>query len=91
MEKVKFVCVIDTIDLIDIFMDHIVPEKKNKGHIKIKKDDPIIDTECSICKSVFTMNEYKKILTCNHTFHKKCIGKWIKINENCPICRNEEI
>ena len=40
---------------------------------------------CIICLQDF---ENKKIkLNCNHYFHRKCINKWRKINDKCPICR----
>lgn len=32
-------------------------------------------------------NEYK--LKCNHIFCKKCITKWLNINNKCPTCRAE--
>jgi hypothetical protein len=26
---------------------------------------------------------------CSHVFHKKCLGKWIRLNTNCPVCRKD--
>ena len=41
---------------------------------------------CSIC-----LNENKKYrnLTCScaHTFHKKCINRWLNNNNTCPLCK----
>ena len=51
------------------------------------------DVYCSICISDVSNKEYIRELNCKHTFHKKCIDKWIKkcINDEieikCPICR----
>lgn len=48
---------------------------------------------CPICISDVSPNEYIRVLECNHTFHKKCIDKWIKkciLDESkmrCPMCR----
>ena len=43
---------------------------------------------CSICLNEIENNdEYKT--NCNHTFHKKCIDKWLISNEkmSCALCR----
>ena len=40
---------------------------------------------CIICLQDFGNKKIK--LNCNHYFHRKCINKWRKINDNCPICR----
>ena len=41
---------------------------------------------CSIC-----LNENKKYrnltCSCGHTFHKKCINRWLKNNNTCPLCK----
>jgi len=41
---------------------------------------------CSIC---FNENKKYRNLTCScgHTFHKKCINKWLKTENTCPLCR----
>ena len=44
------------------------------------------ENECSICLEDIHKNE-EKVLMCNHKFHKKCINKWTKINNICPLCR----
>ena len=43
------------------------------------------EIECSICLNE-TNNNLKT--SCKHTFCKKCIFKWLKTNNTCPICRN---
>ena len=39
---------------------------------------------CNIC-----LQESKECVKtkCKHTFHKKCITKWFKMNPRCPCCR----
>lgn len=39
---------------------------------------------CIICLGDIKKGKY---LACNHYFHKKCINKWLKNNNNCPMCR----
>ena len=49
---------------------------------------PIIE-QCSICYYNIKKNSQKKTLSCtgNHSFHQKCIWKWIVHNNSCPLCR----
>lgn len=30
-----------------------------------------------------------KITPCGHVFHHKCLNDWVKVKNNCPICRRE--
>jgi len=58
--------------------------------IYIKKDDPILEIDCSICMDNYKYKQYKRILPeCKHTFHKKCIDSWFKKNSSCPVCRKD--
>ena len=67
------------------------------------KKNPKIITNCCIClealfindkwtrlslglSSVKDYSEYME-LECKHTFHHKCIIKWFKSNNTCPLCR----
>ena len=47
-------------------------------HISKKKE------MCSICLNHIIKAQY---VNCGHYFHKKCITKWMKINNTCPVCR----
>ena len=66
--------------------------------ITYKKDPKEIkeeDEKCVICYENFKKDESLKMTNCFHTFHCKCIKKWIKSKLNiketpdCPICRRE--
>jgi len=56
---------------------------------QIKKDDCLVGQLCAICHDDFKLREYKRELTCDHTFHKRCIDKWLKNNLSCPMCRKD--
>ena len=61
------------------------------GYKKIKTGDKFINQECSICIDKFKEGEYKRDLVCSHTYHKKCIDKWLKKELSCPQCRCSEL
>lgn len=42
---------------------------------------------CSICLTNIRKNSQRKTLTCNHSFHMKCIWKWLVKTSTCPLCR----
>ena len=45
-----------------------------------------INTECCICLENIPADQII-ILSCKHCFHSKCLHKWLKHQDNCPICR----
>lgn len=57
--------------------NHIVNSKNN------------IKNECVIC---FIKYKNNNMITtrCNHLFHEKCLRKWLKIDNICPICRTRD-
>lgn len=44
-------------------------------------------TSCVVCMCGFENKQMLRVLPCSHEFHLKCIDKWLKINQTCPICR----
>ncbi|XP_003386743.1 PREDICTED: E3 ubiquitin-protein ligase RNF115-like isoform X1 [Amphimedon queenslandica] len=45
------------------------------------------ESECSICKETFVLNDEYKELPCTHIFHSHCIVAWLKLRGTCPTCR----
>jgi len=47
--------------------------------------------ECPICLNEFQCNEI--VVTpkkdCGHTFHKKCLHRWLMSQSSCPCCREK--
>lgn len=64
--------------------------KQLGSYKRINIDDDLIKckSSCPICLDNYKDKEYKRTLKCDHTFHKKCIDKWIKKHNSCPICRD---
>ena len=61
--------------------------------LKINKEIKVIKPEnddiCIICFDNYneeTKDKCVEIKKCNHTFHKKCIIKWLLIKPTCPLC-----
>ncbi|XP_066913722.1 RING finger protein 32-like [Clytia hemisphaerica] len=50
-----------------------------------------IESKCPICKEDYTLFREQILLSCSHTFHKKCIYSFEKYSgkQTCPICRFE--
>mmetsp|Transcript_33338 Transcript_33338/g.6026 ORF Transcript_33338/g.6026 Transcript_33338/m.6026 type:complete len:127 (+) Transcript_33338:430-810(+) len=48
------------------------------------------EPNCSICTVEYVADERIVLLRCDdrHFFHEECIGRWLRINANCPICRS---
>jgi hypothetical protein len=49
------------------------------------------DITCGLCNAAFIQNEfYRTTPVCKHTFHKRCIDRWVAINNRitCPVCNN---
>jgi hypothetical protein len=57
----------------------------------IYNTEVIIDIEnahfCCICQNAETFMLMRKIIKCNHIFHIRCLKKWGKDHNDCPMCR----
>ena len=54
-------------------------------YTKVKENT---ENECPICLEKIIIGEFERKLTCTHCFHKKCIDRWFKKdNDSCPMCR----
>ncbi len=55
--------------------------------IRFERSTPPLETECAICLEDDKEKEWVE-LRCKHFFHIDCIVPWVRIHNNCPICRN---
>ena len=53
----------------------------------MNKEIPI----CSIClEEIWNGKVQLTVMTdCGHRYHKECLDNWLKIKENCPLCREK--
>ena len=45
--------------------------------------------QCSICYDNITTETGMTQLSCEHTFHFRCIAQWMIEHSTCPCCRNK--
>jgi hypothetical protein len=48
------------------------------------------DDICAICQENFEQGQYiRRLVHCNHSFHRDCIDTWFRGNVHCPTCRHD--
>lgn len=55
---------------------------------KAAKNSDSEEQTCAVCLEPFHNNESIRVLPCKHEFHKKCVDPWLKIKQNCPMCKS---
>ncbi|XP_052316719.1 RING finger protein 122-like [Oncorhynchus keta] len=41
---------------------------------------------CAVCLEDFKVKDELGVLPCQHTFHRKCLVKWLEVRCVCPMC-----
>ncbi|KAG4069517.1 hypothetical protein HA402_006883 [Bradysia odoriphaga] len=57
---------------------------------RVRRSSEIDDDEgekCTICLSLFEIENDVRRLPCMHLFHLDCVDRWLITNKHCPICR----
>lgn len=50
----------------------------------------LVDLSCAVCQQAVTEGEIiRRLLHCNHQYHKDCIDTWFQRNVHCPVCRHD--
>ena len=62
-------------------------EMINKCPIVPLESVPSEFRECSICQENLDRNSRILMLPCTHVFHRDCIVHWLRVHNNCPVCR----
>jgi hypothetical protein len=72
---------------------HVVETEYVEIHVPIENNFmtyniiEINNITCPICLEEQKINEEWSKLFCNHEFHYLCLKNWLRINNNCPVCR----
>ena len=53
------------------------------GHDQIRHNDE--HSDCAICME--SSDEPRKHCQCGHSFHARCLNRWLQTNDTCPLCR----
>ncbi|KAH3765964.1 hypothetical protein Pelo_2162 [Pelomyxa schiedti] len=74
-------------------LDEKIPNRKGArkdeiASLELIKAQAGSDTECSICLDNIQSGQMTRVLPCEHTFHQKCIDKWLMQNRTCPVCKS---
>jgi hypothetical protein len=42
---------------------------------------------CAVCLADFEEDDDLRRMPCSHSFHRRCIFRWLRISGSCPCCR----
>ena len=73
----------------NIYIDNIHDQSKHYNCLtqvfRLQNNDT-----CPICVEKYTMDMYiRKMPSCGHKFHMKCIDTWTMKHDHCPLCRQQ--
>jgi hypothetical protein len=61
-----------------------------KTSINLPKSQCVLNKiHCAICFDNICNGCYMNTLKCNHSFHPKCIERWIQETPSCPLCKSK--
>lgn len=76
------------------FLDQRVPVTPSAAQIAdatlVSTAARTLDEICTICQDQIEANQQvRRIIHCQHSFHKDCIDTWFRGNVHCPTCRHD--
>ena len=86
------------INFMDLIKYQAKLEKKNFNELRVRiftelpsfNDPNGIPTTCAVCLNAIDASETISVCPHGHGFHSKCLSKWIKTQDRCPVC-NEKL
>jgi len=70
-------------------IDSVHKIKMNSRYTKLNDKNEMEYPTCHICLVETAKDEDCFVLPCEHVFHSGCIEQWLKLHNNCPVCRSE--
>lgn len=61
--------------------------KKYKMMYFTNKKKNLDNLSCGICFDKYKLKTRVIILDCKHSYHYKCVRKWLRYGDTCPLCR----
>ncbi|CAA6675816.1 unnamed protein product [Spirodela intermedia] len=61
--------------------------RKNLKRTKYPSSAAYMTESCCICQEDYANGDDLGVLTCGHDFHASCVGRWLVLKNNCPICK----
>ncbi|KAJ7993950.1 hypothetical protein DPEC_G00259990 [Dallia pectoralis] len=46
---------------------------------------------CAVCLEDFKFKDELGVLPCQHSFHRKCLVKWLEVRCVCPMCNKPNV
>ena len=68
-------------------INQIIEDLTDDSSEDTDSDDNDMLPECSICLSKIKNDKKFTIINCKHSFHIKCISRWKRTSNECPMCR----
>ncbi|KAL9434440.1 hypothetical protein AB3S75_029142 [Citrus x aurantiifolia] len=62
--------------------------KQANTNLKRVKIEESQSCSCAICLEEFSVGSEACCVGCSHMYHDNCIGRWLKNNNSCPLCRH---
>lgn len=57
--------------------------------VQLKEIDLDENPSCCICTEDYCDTHPIVLTGCGHSFHKTCLGNWLKMERTCPLCRKD--
>lgn len=74
---------------------HFKPAHSDSVRSLLKRNSKVLDKlslsdmggDCLICGDEFAVKATVTTMSCGHGFHDKCIARWLRQQNSCPVCR----
>ncbi|XP_051973240.1 RING finger protein 122-like isoform X1 [Xyrauchen texanus] len=61
-------------------------ERAGYTMVLFKDETQLHGLTCAVCLEDFRTKDELGVLPCQHTFHRRCLVKWLEVRRACPMC-----